>query len=177
MALTSGTKGNAEHTLLRLSKFTRKDNWLFNIIKNETTNKLRTASRTRGRRFNFLHYPLPPREQLYNRYWSNNHTQTPATFGEDAKKPVPLGTSTQHPRGCCFLSLRTDQGKQAHPVLKYRDPHGSHPSSPPPSFTQSPSPPHSLVRDGQTSPHRPRVVVCCSTCPPLSPSPPMRTAL
>ena len=33
------------------------------------------------------------------------------------------------------------------------------PSSPPPSFTQSPSPPLSLVRDGQTSPRRPRLVV------------------
>jgi len=29
------------------------------------------------------------------------------------------------------------------------------PSSSPPSFTQSPSPPRSLVRDGQTSPHSP----------------------
>jgi hypothetical protein len=28
-----------------------------------------------------------------------------------------------------------------------------------------------LVRDGQTSPHRPRLVVSRSTCPPLSPSP------
>ena len=28
-----------------------------------------------------------------------------------------------------------------------------------------------LVRDGQTSPHRPRLVVSLSTCPPLSPSP------
>jgi hypothetical protein len=36
---------------------------------------------------------------------------------------------------------------------------------------QSPSPPRSLVRDGQTSPHRPRLVVSRSTCPPLSPSP------
>jgi hypothetical protein len=27
------------------------------------------------------------------------------------------------------------------------------------------------VRDGQTSPHRPRLVVSRSTCPPLSPSP------
>jgi hypothetical protein len=45
------------------------------------------------------------------------------------------------------------------------------PSSPPPFFTQSPSPPRSLVRDGQTSPHRPRLVVARSTCPPLSPSP------
>jgi hypothetical protein len=38
-----------------------------------------------------------------------------------------------------------------------------------PSFTQSPSPPRSLVRDGQTSPHRPRLVVSRSTCPPISP--------
>jgi hypothetical protein len=45
------------------------------------------------------------------------------------------------------------------------------PSPPPPSFTQSHSPPRSLVRDGQTSPHRPRLVVSRSTCPPLSPSP------
>jgi len=36
--------------------------------------------------------------------------------------------------------------------------------------------PRSLVRDGQTSPHRPRLVVSRSTCPPLS-SPPPRTAL
>jgi len=28
--------------------------------------------------------------------------------------------------------------------------------------------PRSLVRDGQTSPHRPRLVVSPSTCPPLS---------
>ena len=45
------------------------------------------------------------------------------------------------------------------------------PCSSPPSFTQSPSPPHSLVRDGQTSPHRTRLVVSRSTCPPLSPNP------
>ena len=44
------------------------------------------------------------------------------------------------------------------------------PSSPPPSFTQAPFFPRSLVRDGQTSPHRPRLVVSRSTCPPLSPS-------
>jgi len=44
------------------------------------------------------------------------------------------------------------------------------PSSPPP-FTQFPFPPRSLVRDGQTSPHRPQLVVSRSTCPPISPSP------
>jgi hypothetical protein len=36
-------------------------------------------------------------------------------------------------------------------------------------------PPRSLLRDGQTSPHRPRLVVSRSTCPPLFP-PPTRTA-
>jgi hypothetical protein len=45
------------------------------------------------------------------------------------------------------------------------------PSSPSP-FTQSPFPHRSLVCDGQTSPHRPRLVVSRCTClPPLSPSP------
>ncbi len=50
------------------------------------------------------------------------------------------------------------------------------PSSSPPPFTQYPSPPRSLVRDGPTSSHWPRLVVSCSTCPPLS-TPPPRTAL
>ena len=45
------------------------------------------------------------------------------------------------------------------------------PSAPPPSFTQSPYPPRSLMRDEQTHPHRPQLVVSHSTCPPLS-SPP-----
>ena len=47
-----------------------------------------------------------------------------------------------------------NQGKQANPVLKYRVPHGSQ------------------VCDGQTSPHKPRLVVPHSTCLSLSPSPP-----
>jgi hypothetical protein len=46
------------------------------------------------------------------------------------------------------------------------------PSAPPPSFTQSPYPSCSLVQDGQTNPHRPRLVVFRSTCLPLSPPPP-----
>ena len=51
----------------------------------------------------------------------------------------------------------------------------SSPSRHPP-FTQYPSPSRSLVRDGQTSPHKPPLVVPHSTCPSLSPSPP-RTQL
>jgi hypothetical protein len=45
-----------------------------------------------------------------------------------------------------------------------------------PPFTQYPFPSRSLVRDGQTSPQMPRLVVPHSTCPSLSPSPP-RTQL
>jgi hypothetical protein len=40
-----------------------------------------------------------------------------------------------------------------------------------PSFTQSPSPPRSLLRDGQTGPRRHGLVVSRSACPPISPSP------
>jgi hypothetical protein len=40
-----------------------------------------------------------------------------------------------------------------------------------PSFTQSPFPPRSLVRDRQISTHKPRLVISHSTRPPLSPSP------
>jgi hypothetical protein len=47
----------------------------------------------------------------------------------------------------------------------------------PSSFTQYPSPPRSLVRDEQTSPHGPRLVVSRSTCPPLFPPSPLRKAL
>jgi hypothetical protein len=104
-----------------------------------------------------------------------------------------------------------NQGKQAHPVLKYRVPHGSQPRpgwAPDPlmvgirspdglvvgSCTSHPGVLGSIpkreepgktgapcikvpgssrvpVRDGQTHPHRPRVVVSHSTCPPLSSSP------
>jgi hypothetical protein len=94
-----------------------------------------------------------------------------------------------------------NQGKQAHPVLKYRVPHGScsnkhthigshtglgssslvahtHvlPYPPPPhanSFVLGPAVinTHTIVRDGQPSPHRPRLVVSRSTCPPISPPP------
>ena len=41
-----------------------------------------------------------------------------------------------------------------------------------PPFTQYLFPLRSLVRDGQTSPHMPRLVVPHSTCPSLTPSPP-----
>jgi hypothetical protein len=43
-----------------------------------------------------------------------------------------------------------------------------------PGSSRVPSPPRSLVRDGQTSPHRPRLVVPPSTCPPMFPPPPTK---
>jgi hypothetical protein len=45
------------------------------------------------------------------------------------------------------------------------------PSSRHPPFTHLPFPPRSLVCCGQPSPHKPRLVVSHSTCPPLSSSP------
>ena len=45
------------------------------------------------------------------------------------------------------------------------------PSSRHPPFTNYPFSPCSLVCGGQTSPHKPRLVVSHSTCPPLSCSP------
>ena len=39
-------------------------------------------------------------------------------------------------------------------------------------LSHNPSPPRSLVRDGHTSPHRPRLVVSRSTCPPPFPPSP-----
>jgi len=58
-----------------------------------------------------------------------------------------------------------------HGAHTYRGHACSSPSRHPP-FTQYPSPSRSLVRDGQTSPHKPRLVVPHSRCPSLSHSPP-----
>ena len=65
---------------------------------------------------------------------------------------------TSHPGVLGSIPKREEPGKTCAPCLKYRVPHGSHP-------------PRSLVCGGQTSPHKPRLVVSHSTCPPLSFSP------
>ena len=54
----------------------------------------------------------------------------------------------------------------SHTSLRTRSPSSRHPP-----FTQYPFPPRSLICGGQTSPHKPRLVVSHSTCPPLSSSP------
>jgi hypothetical protein len=53
-----------------------------------------------------------------------------------------------------------------HTSPRTRSPSSRHPPS-----THHPFPPRSLVCGGQTSPHKPRLAVSHSTCPPLSSSP------
>ena len=149
--------------------------------------------------------PLPPHEQLCNRYCSNEHTH-PSTSRQSS--PGPLGDrgeahftaagmlsqrnqsdSFRFKRAAFNQSLKSKVGLTATKAAALRinlnvqgcgivaAPVRSlsrSPFPPPPSFTQSPSPPRctrSLVRDGQTSPHRTWLIVSRSTRPPLSPSP------
>jgi hypothetical protein len=56
-------------------------------------------------------------------------------------------------------------------IHSHTPPRTRSPSSRHPPFTHYPFPPRSLVCGGQTSPHKPRLVVSHSTCPPLSSSP------
>ncbi len=55
-------------------------------------------------------------------------------------------------------------------IHSHTPPHTRSPSSRHPPFTHKPFPPRSLVCGGQPSPHKPRLVVSHSTCPPLSSS-------
>ena len=56
-------------------------------------------------------------------------------------------------------------------IHSHTPPRTRSPSSRHPLFTHYPFPPCSLVCGGQPSPHKPRLVVSHSTCPPLSSSP------
>jgi hypothetical protein len=56
-------------------------------------------------------------------------------------------------------------------IPSHNPPRTRSPSSRHPPFTHYPFPPRSLVCGGQASPHKPRLVVSHSTCPPLSSSP------
>jgi hypothetical protein len=56
-------------------------------------------------------------------------------------------------------------------IHSHTPPRTRSPSSRHPHFTHYPFPLRSLVCSGQTSPHKPRLVVSHSTCPPLSSSP------
>jgi hypothetical protein len=56
-------------------------------------------------------------------------------------------------------------------IHSHTPPRTRSPCSRHPPFTHHPFPPRSLVCGGQASPHKPRLVVSHSTCPPLSSSP------
>jgi hypothetical protein len=56
-------------------------------------------------------------------------------------------------------------------IHSHTPPRTRSPSSRHPPFTHYPFPPRSLVCGGQASPHKSRLVVSHSTCPPLSSSP------
>jgi hypothetical protein len=120
--------------------------------------------------------PLPPRTQLYNRSCSNKHTlHCPPAHRETAAHFHATGVLSQQNRSDAKASaLRINLNIQGCSVVAppFARSLSRSPSSPPPPFTQYPSPPRSLVRAGQTSPHRPRLVVPRSRCPPLSPPPP-----
>jgi hypothetical protein len=93
------------------------------------------------------------------------------TRGTRENRAPPCSNKQQQP--CVTQHCPAVINTHWHPVLKYTHTVKVPGSSrvPPHSFTQSPSPPRSLVRHGQTSPHRPRLVVSRSTCPPIFPPP------
>jgi len=104
-------------------------------------------------------------QQLCTRSCSNKHTQHTHTIHSPTVPPSPHPREQLYNRYCSNKHPPTRvYSFCARSLSRSRSP-------PPPSFTQYPSPPRSLKRDGQTSPHRPRLVVSRSTCPPLSPSP------
>ena len=115
---------------------------------------------------------LPPRKIVFSAdgvsvncfYPAMGGLQIPRWLGSDPLSAWWLGLASATLEFWVRFPNERNQGKQEHPVLKYRVPQRSH-------FTQSPYPPCSPERDGQTSPHRLRLVVSRSTCPPLS-SPP-----
>ena len=115
-----------------------------------------------------LHSPPPPREQLCNRSCSNKThppwvgSRSPDTcIGVGIRSPIGLvvGSCTSHPGVLGLIPKREESGKTGAPCVKV------------PGSSRVP------VRDGQTSPHKPPLVVPHSTCPSLSPSPPRINAM
>jgi hypothetical protein len=98
-------------------------------------------------------------------------TERPLEAMSREKKNLPRPEEQSRTCGCQSGSVE-DQ-PQCQGLWHSSNPHArslSHSSSPSFFHTISLSP-RSLVRDGQTSPHRPRLVVSRSTCPPLSSAP------
>ena len=101
---------------------------------------------------------LPPRAQLCIRYCSNKQQQACHTSR--------LRLFQRHLRSLVWVWIWARDWIHSHTPPRTRSPSSRHPP-----FTQYPFPPRSLVCGGQTSPHKPRLVVSYSTCPPLSSSP------
>jgi hypothetical protein len=121
----------------------------------------------------FFFYRPTGRPRALHCRWNVIATQPIGLVSFQARGILPVAEEQSRTRGS--QSSGVEDQPQCQGMWHSRRPSARslsrYPSPPPPSFKQSPSPPRSLVRDGQTSPHRPRLVVSRSTCPPLSPSP------
>jgi hypothetical protein len=98
-----------------------------------------------------LPYPPPTRKQFCTRSCSNKHTHTHVLH------------CFPHPPGCSpdllMVRIRSPDGLVVGSCTSHPGVLGSIPKREEP------------VRDGQPSPHRPRIVVSRGTCPPISPPP------
>ena len=122
-----------------------------------------TESSANKQHFLSTQYPFPSRSLVRDGKASQHR---PLLVVSHSTCP-PLSTL---PTRAALMINRSCSTKQQQPFsLLRRSPIPSPFHSPP--FTQIPFPPRSLVRDGQTRPHKPRLVVSHGTCPPLSPSP------
>jgi len=104
------------------------------------------------------------------------HLQTVSEACPPQEPSRKLGSQPQPQHSSLLgeLGLKRNMAFTARPwdwVQLHTSPRTRPPSSRHPPFTHYPFPPRSLVCGGQTSPHKPRLVVSHSTCPPLSSSP------
>ena len=133
-----------------------------------------TSSRMHGDLFASSFFTGPPETEAHftkslHCRWNAIATQSIRLVPFQARGILPVAEEQSRTRG--HQSGRVEDQPQCPGLWHSSSPCALSPSPPPPSFTQSPSFPRSLVRDRQTSPLRPRLVVSRSTCPPLSPSP------
>jgi hypothetical protein len=142
--------------------------------------------------------PPPPREQLCNRYCSNKHTFGPVWVSSPALRistlvyayvvdcasasPYANSSSTHRfpdertpieatPLSATSAELGLGVGLGLGLDSWYTSPRTRSPSSLHPPFTHYSFSPRSLVCGGQTSPHKPLLVVSHSTCSARSSSP------
>jgi hypothetical protein len=97
---------------------------------------------------------------------SADHTPRPHTGFPMCAHLSRLRLFQRHLRSLVWVWVWVWDGIHSHASLRTRSPSSHHPP-----FTHYSFPPRSLVCGGQPSPHKPRLVVSHSTCPPLSSSP------